>query len=88
MLPPSVISGHGGARNGNQRIHADFVGDAETLAAGIDKLASQILGGSKGNRMHEDVELAVLLFQGREKSIDLLVAGDVALETRLAPGSS
>ncbi len=73
MLPPSVIRGRGAAADGNQRVDADVHGDAEALAGGVDEFAAQIGGGSEGDGMDEDVELAVLLLEGGEESVDLAV---------------
>ena len=71
---------HGGAGDGDERVDADVVGDAEAFAAGVDELAAQVLGGRVGDGVDEDVELAVLLLEGGEEGFDLLVVGDVALE--------
>ena len=81
MLPPSVMSGCGGAGDSDERVDADLERDAEAFAAGIDELAAKIGGGGKGYGVDEDVELAVLVFERGKEGVDFAVDGDVALET-------
>jgi hypothetical protein len=71
---------HRAAAHGDQRVDAHVVRDAKALAAGVDELALQVLGGRIGDGVHQDVDLAVLLLERGEQGLDLLVVGDVALE--------
>src|SRR5579871_5572705 len=57
------------------------MGDAEAFAAGIDKFSFQFSWGGESNTVHENVQLAVTLFELRECSGDFFVPGDVAHET-------
>src|ERR1035437_32054 len=70
----------GGASDGNERIDADVMGDAESLAAGVNELAAQLRGRRKGHGVDEDIQLAVLIFEGGEEGFNLLVVGNVTLE--------
>ncbi len=54
--------------------------DAEAVAAGVDEFTLEIGGGSEGNGVHKNVELAVLLFESGEQGVDLGVDGNVALK--------
>jgi hypothetical protein len=71
MLPPSVISG-AAAADGDERVDADVVRDAEALAAGVDELAAQSARRGEGDGVDQDVDLAVLLLERGEKGVDLL----------------
>ena len=84
MLPPPVMRGAAARRDGNERIDADVVGDAEALAAGVNELAAQLSGRREGHGVDEDIELAVFLFERGEEGFNLLVVGDIALETARA----
>ena len=71
----------GAARQRDQRIHADVMGDAEALAAGEQEVVLEILGRSKGNRVNQRMNLAVVaLADLLEDPGDLLVLAHVALE--------
>src|SRR6185312_4770768 len=49
----------GGAADGDERVDADVVGDAEAFAAGVDKRALEVFGRRECDGMDEDVEAAV-----------------------------
>src|SRR6185312_12570389 len=68
----------GGAADGDERIDADLMRDAETFAAGVDECASEVFGGRVGHGVYEDVELPVSLLEGGKKRLDFLVIGEVA----------
>ena len=58
------------------------MGDTESLAAGQQEVVFQIVGGSKGHGVNEGMDLAVVLLADLlEDPGDLLVLGDVALES-------
>src|ERR1700740_777643 len=50
----------GRARDRDQRVHADIMGNAESLAAGVQEVPFQLCGGRVGDAVHAHVQLAVL----------------------------
>ena len=49
----------GCAADGDQRVDADIVRDAEALAGGVKEIVLQVVGRGEGHRVHQYVELAV-----------------------------
>ena len=78
MLPPPVMSGAAAAGQGDQRIGADIMGDAEGLAAGVDEFAFQRLAGGEGDGVEEQVKLAEFLGGLGKDGGDFIVFGDIA----------
>ena len=69
----------GGAADGDERVDADVMGDAEVVAGGEEEVVFDRVGGGEGYGVDEDVEGAVGFFEGGEEGVDLGVEGDVAL---------
>ena len=78
MLPPSVMSGSGGARQRDERIGAHVVGNAERLAAGVHEFAFERGLGRERHRMQEQIQLAEFFADGFEDAGDFLVLRHVA----------
>src|ERR1039458_7268226 len=87
MLPPPPKNGGagrergGGAGERDQRGGAGIEGNAEGFTAGQDEVVLHGLGGSVGDAVDEGVELAVFRLQLGEERGDIVVVGDVALES-------
>ncbi len=71
--------GSGRAGDGDERVDADVVGDAEAFAAGEEEVVLDLVGGGEGYGVDYGVDGAVGLFDDGEEGVDLGVAGDVAL---------
>ena len=72
--------GRGAAGECDEGVDADIVGDAEVLARGEQEIFFEGVGGSKADGVDEDIDLRVGGGDLREERVDVLVAGDVALE--------
>src|ERR1035437_1711262 len=78
----------GGASDGNERIDADVMGDAESLAAGVNELAAQLRGRRKGHGVDEDIQLAVLIFEGAGQLVNEALRLELHAVILIADGQS
>src|SRR5258708_30712753 len=80
----SATFGHerrGGARDGDERIDADVVGNAKAFARGIDEFVFEIFGVGESNAVHEAMQRSVTRFELVEERGDLFIARDITHET-------
>src|SRR5260370_5707174 len=61
----------GGAADGDQRVDADVVSDAEALAAGDEEVVLDLVGGGEGYRVDNRVQRAVRLLERGAEGLEL-----------------
>ena len=49
------------------------MGNTKTFPSGVDEIALEFFGGSKGNAMHQHMQLAILLFEFAEEPVHGIV---------------
>ena len=78
MLPPSGMSGSGGARQRDERVGAHVVGNAKRLAAGVHEFPFERGLGRERHRVQEQMQLAEFFADGFEDAGDFLVLRHIA----------
>ena len=86
MEPPSVMRGAAARASGDEGVDADVVGDAEVLAGGEEEIVLDGVGGREADGVDEDIDLWEGGGDLGEERVDVLVAGDVALESAAGSG--